>query len=1088
MASDQEHQQYMHVVRVLLDAEPQSSIDIVLRNVIDPTLARLKHLINVPGLNTITQPWRHPYHDMTLQLNTSEVHDIISAHAFVTWFHDTYGRDQDIRIITHELFRQFTDNLYNVYPPSDWHLHDTLSTEQPSGDIVTTSHNGTQPLVWRTPSSVDQRKNLCGTTHNDITREVHYEGSKAVHANVAITTPYEGTVYRVSRALSVNIHNSLVDRGANGGIMGEDMRLIEYDYPYRYLDVQGIDNHEIPKLKIGTAGAVARTNMGYVILIFHQYACYGRGKSIHSSLQLADNKAIVDDKSYKQGGTQSITTLEGHRIPLDFHSGLPYMALRRFTDEEYATLPHVFMTRDTPWDPGKYDSSPSKDAKWYETKEEEAYTHPGFDVNGDYIEAHLSEATSVRSISCNLRELKRRPVDSEGSRRFFLNQPVNVVEKTFENTTQYYKNVASPSRILHTYKTPYPAANVPRRPEPVATDTVFSNVTAFGGSTCAQIFVGRWTRFMSVYGCTTDGQFAGTLADEIRKRGAMTTLISDRARAEISKKVVDILRSFMIDDWQSEPHHQEQNYCERMYQELKKFTNWVLNRSGAPSAAWLLVFQYVVFIMNRTARETLNWRPPYEALYGNTPDISVILQFVFWEKCYIRSYEQGTSQSFPAESDERLVRFAGFGDGVGTNLTFKVWDEATQQLLYRSEVRQIEGDGDINVRCDPDHDHPDDPSIPQVVQTQPGRTDSDPHYVFDPADIIGRSFLLEPKEDGTRSRGEVTGYLEEYEGQIEREPERVKFKVQVGEEKFEEMVLYNEMCDLVEQSQNEDGTWNYKNILGHREHQPGRGRKSHQVLIEWESGERSWEPITEIYRMDKYFLAEYARDNGLLDTWDGPRIRIKNAAKNAKKLIRFANQAKLKSFRTAPVYMYGHEVPRNHDQAVALDLKNGNTKWQDSEKLETSQLMQYEVFDDRGHKSNPNSTPSREYKKITLHFVYAVKHDGRYKSRAVAGGHLTDTPTESVYSGVVSLRGIRIVIFLAELNDLDIWQTDVGNAYTRKFMSLPDRNSETNVGTCLSLLRHSTDSRRQDYGGMNDSLMYYEAWNSSLALLNPIFG
>ena len=50
-------------------------------------------------------------------------------------------------------------------------------------------------------------------------------------------------------------------------------------------------------------------------------------------------------------------------------------------------------------------------------------------------------------------------------------------------------------------------------------------------------------------------------------------------------------------------------------------------------------------------------------------------------------------------------------------------------------------------------------------------------------------------------------------------------------------------------------------------------------------------------------------------------------------------------------------------------------------------------------------------------------------SRLVAGGHLTDTPTESVYSGVVSLRGVRIVIFLAELNELEVWQTDVGNAY-----------------------------------------------------------
>ena len=42
---------------------------------------------------------------------------------------------------------------------------------------------------------------------------------------------------------------------------------------------------------------------------------------------------------------------------------------------------------------------------------------------------------------------------------------------------------------------------------------------------------------------------------------------------------------------------------------------------------------------------------------------------------------------------------------------------------------------------------------------------------------------------------------------------------------------------------------------------------------------------------------------------------------------------------------------------------------------------------------------------------------------------MTETPIESVYSSVVSLCGIRMVTFLAELNDLKIWQTDVGNAY-----------------------------------------------------------
>ena len=44
-----------------------------------------------------------------------------------------------------------------------------------------------------------------------------------------------------------------------------------------------------------------------------------------------------------------------------------------------------------------------------------------------------------------------------------------------------------------------------------------------------------------------------------------------------------------------------------------------------------------------------------------------------------------------------------------------------------------------------------------------------------------------------------------------------------------------------------------------------------------------------------------------------------------------------------------------------------------------------------------------------------------------------ETPADSVYSGVVSLLGVRVVTFLAELNDLDLWGTDVGNAYLESY-------------------------------------------------------
>jgi hypothetical protein len=43
------------------------------------------------------------------------------------------------------------------------------------------------------------------------------------------------------------------------------------------------------------------------------------------------------------------------------------------------------------------------------------------------------------------------------------------------------------------------------------------------------------------------------------------------------------------------------------------------------------------------------------------------------------------------------------------------------------------------------------------------------------------------------------------------------------------------------------------------------------------------------------------------------------------------------------------------------------------------------------------------YKKIQYWMIYHVKHDGHSKACLVAGGHLTDPNTESVYYRVVSL-------------------------------------------------------------------------------------
>jgi hypothetical protein len=95
---------------------------------------------------------------------------------------------------------------------------------------------------------------------------------------------------------------------------------------------------------------------------------------------------------------------------------------------------------------------------------------------------------------------------------------------------------------------------------------------------------------------------------------------------------------------------------------------------------------------------------------------------------------------------------------------------------------------------------------------------------------------------------------------------------------------------------------------------------------------------------------------------------------------------------------------------MQFDLKNGNTLWQEATGLEMLQLAEYDTFRDLGHKDT--ASPLTGYKKIHTHLIYDCKHDGRHKARMVADGHLTNIPLESMYFGVVSLRGLQIVTFL----------------------------------------------------------------------------
>ena len=127
---------------------------------------------------------------------------------------------------------------------------------------------------------------------------------------------------------------SLVDRGANGGIAGNYVQVVEK--LHLHVDVQGIDNHKMNDIPIVTAAGVTKTQRGEVILILDQYAYVGKGTSIHSSPQIEAYSNKVDDRAIKVGGRQVIETNDWYSIPLYIKNSLPRMKLRPYTDKEWS--------------------------------------------------------------------------------------------------------------------------------------------------------------------------------------------------------------------------------------------------------------------------------------------------------------------------------------------------------------------------------------------------------------------------------------------------------------------------------------------------------------------------------------------------------------------------------------------------------------------------------------------------------------------------------------------------------------------------------------------------------------------------------
>ena len=137
----------------------------------------------------------------------------------------------------------------------------------------------------------------------------------------------------------------------------------------------------------------------------------------------------------------------------------------------------------------------------------------------------------------------------------------------------------------------------------------------------------------------------------------------------------DILRKYSIKAELTEPHHPQQNPAERRIKVIKTYASKIMDRTGAPPEMWFLCLLYSVYLLNHTAVESLGWRTPIEACFGDTPDISPLLQFTFYEPVYFLDQDA----RFP-ETGERLGRFVGIAENHGDALTYWILTSDDQLL------------------------------------------------------------------------------------------------------------------------------------------------------------------------------------------------------------------------------------------------------------------------------------------------------------------------------------------------------------------------------------------------------------------------
>ena len=173
------------------------------------------------------------------------------------------------------------------------------------------------------------------------------------------------------------------------------------------------------------------------------------------------------------------------------------------TDQDLQNYPHVFFTSPDIWDASVLDHeiTPSLSEDINQHSDDSLLKDSIFDEYGDLHH----RAIQTLNIFCDLpsppsgeplthaymHDSNPAEEDWKSLRPYFGWQSEQVIKNTYQVTSRFGGTIPQHDYLKKHFKSRNPVFNIPRRNEPVATDTIFSDTPAINdGSTMAQFFVG----------------------------------------------------------------------------------------------------------------------------------------------------------------------------------------------------------------------------------------------------------------------------------------------------------------------------------------------------------------------------------------------------------------------------------------------------------------------------------------------------------------------------------------------------------------------------------------------------------------------